>query len=182
MEIPVASVSESMAALAGHPHDGRVLPLVVGGEVTAVLYAWGVRQGEVLELLTQVAAMVGQAFPPAESPPPSAVRLAGESVCPTSWEGLSPEEQEVHLRAQRFARVRVAEMRLAEGAAVQSGLVHRDLYGALRGRIDAARETMRHSFFAPCASMVDYIHVELVRALAHDDPTLLGEDYPGPLA
>ena len=175
-----------MAALAGHPPDGRVFPLLVGEEVPALLYAWGVRQGSVLELLTQVAATVGQALPRASSSPSLAVRLAGESACPTavatSWESLSPAEQAIHLRAQRFARVQVAEARLAEGAAVQSGLTNRDLYTALQARIDAAREVMRQSFFALCPSMVDYLHVELVRALAHDDPELLGKDYPGPLA
>jgi hypothetical protein len=27
--------------------------------------------------------------------------------------------------------------------------------------------------------MVDYLHLELVRTLANDDPELLGENYPG---
>jgi hypothetical protein len=85
------------------------------------------------------------------------------------------------LRAQRFARVQIAEMRLQDGAAVQSGRNHRNLYGALRSRIDVARATFRQSYFAHCCNMVDYIHVELVRTLAHDDAELLGKDYPGPM-
>ena len=89
--------------------------------------------------------------------------------------------QAVHLRAQRFARVQVAEMRLRDGAAVQSGRTRRDLYAALRARIDEARVTFRQSYLAPCSSMVDYLHVEMVRTLAHDDSDLLGKDYPGPL-
>jgi hypothetical protein len=30
--------------------------------------------------------------------------------------------------------------------------------------------------------MVDYLHLEIVRSLAHDDERLLGAGYPGPMA
>jgi hypothetical protein len=72
-------------------------------------------------------------------------------------------------------------MRLFQAEAVQSGRTHRNLYDALRKPIDAARETFRTQFFAPCASMVDYLHLELARTLAYDDADLLGTTYPGPL-
>jgi len=98
-----------------------------------------------------------------------------------AWDALPDEEQGLHLRARRFARVRVAEMRLYEATAVESGRTGRDLYGALRQRIDDARVTFRESYLAFCPHMADYLHVELVRTLAHDDPDLLGKDYPGPL-
>jgi hypothetical protein len=29
--------------------------------------------------------------------------------------------------------------------------------------------------------MVDYLHLEIVRSLAHDDDRLLGSSYPGPM-
>jgi len=98
-----------------------------------------------------------------------------------SWESMTPEEQQIHLRAQRFARVQVAEIRLKEGAAVQAGRLRHNLYEVLREPIDAARELLRKDFFANCPSMVDYLHVELVRTLANDDVELLGNDYPGPM-
>jgi ATP-dependent helicase YprA (DUF1998 family) len=72
-------------------------------------------------------------------------------------------------------------MRLFEADTVQSGRSHRDIYGALRERIDAARKSFHEQFFAVCPSMVDYLHVELVRTLANDDSDLLGKEYPGPL-
>ena len=95
---------------------------------------------------------------------------------------LTAEEQQVHFRAQRFARVRVAEMRLYEGDAVLSGRAKRNLYEALRKPIDSERKTFHDSFYTACLSMVDYLHLEMVRTLANDDPELLGKDYPGPLA
>ena len=88
----------------------------------------------------------------------------------------------MHLGAQRFARVHVAELRLYRAAAVQTGRTQRDLYGALRQPIDAARARFREKFFAACPSMVDYLHLELLRTLANDDSELLGKEYPGPMA
>jgi len=111
---------------------------------------------------------------PAAPPPPPAEPVS-------AWDGLPAEEQAIHLRALRFARVRVAEMRLDGGAAVEAGRTERDLYRALRPRIDDARETFRRLYLALCPNMADYFHVEMVRTLAHDDPELLGKDYPGPL-
>jgi hypothetical protein len=161
-------VSQDLVKLLGHPLNGRVsiFPLVVRDRVPALLYAWGGVQGPALELLTQVAAA---AWTPMSSSPAAA------------WDRLPPDEQRIHLRAQRFARVEVARMRLFQSDAVLAGRAGRNLYDALRNSIDAARETFRQSFFAPCSSMVDYLHLELVQTLANDDPDLLGNNYPGPI-
>jgi hypothetical protein len=161
-------VSEELAKLLGHSAEGRVFifPVVVRDSVPALLYAWGSVQGAAVELLTQVTAAAWTAMPPPAS----------------AWDRLPPEEQRIHLRAQRFARVRAAEMRLFQGDAVRAGRVGCGLYDALREPIDAARKVFRLSFFTPCSSMVDYLHLELVHTLANDDPELLGNNYPGPLA
>jgi hypothetical protein len=98
-----------------------------------------------------------------------------------SWFSLSKEEQERHLRAQRFARVQVAEMRLYKSQAVKTGRIERDLYGALREDVDRARDAFRQDFLTASPTMVDYIHLELLRTLANDDVELLGPTYPGPL-
>jgi hypothetical protein len=117
-----------------------------------------------------------------EPPPPELVTIEPAPPQPASaWDRLPAEEQRIHLRAQRFARVQAAEMRLFQADAVLAGRAGRDLYDTLRNSIDAAREAFRLSFFAPCASMVDYLHLELVQTLAHDDPDLLGNNYPGPM-
>jgi hypothetical protein len=94
---------------------------------------------------------------------------------------LSREEQDLHLRAQRFARVQVAEMRLYKSGMVKDGRTKQNIYGALREEIDLSREAFRAQFMSGTKSMVDYFHLELVHTLANDDPALLGQDYPGPL-
>jgi hypothetical protein len=179
-----AEVSGEMAGLASHGEEDRasIFPLVVENRVPALLYAWGDVQGAALELFAQVAAAawIAPATAPVELVTIAPAAPAGAAV-PDAPE-LSGDAERLHLRAQRFARVQVAEMRLKEAAAVHSGAAQKNLYAALRPRIDAARAAMREKFFEPCPGMLDYLHLELVRTLAHDDPELLGKDYPGPLA
>jgi hypothetical protein len=86
------------------------------------------------------------------------------------------------LRAQRYARVKVAEMRLYAAERVTAGQNTRDLYSALRTQIDEARAAFAGQFLTPPNGVPDYLHEELVRALAQNDEALLGPHYPGPLA
>ena len=179
-------VSERLAEVLDHPPDGRVsiFPVVLRESVPALLYAWGSVQGPTLELLTQVAAAAWSALPPPPEPEPEPELVTIQPASPqpaSAWDRLPLDEQRLHLRAQRCARVQVARMRLAQADAVLAGRAGRDLYETLRESIDAARENYRQSFFAPCSSMVDYLHLELVQTLANDDPDLLGDNYPGPL-
>jgi hypothetical protein len=111
------------------------------------------------------------------TPPAPADKKTG-----SRWAELSPQERQLHLAAQRFARLHVAEMRLYRSDAVRSGRARLDLYDALRDPIDAAREGFRQKFIDPSKTMVDYLHLELLRSLADDDPHMLGHEYPGPLA
>jgi hypothetical protein len=193
-----SEVSPEIVSVLTHPADGRaqIYPLAivwtenVGGDnkdrVPALLYCWGAVQGAAVEMLAQVAAAVWDSLIVPE--PPQLVTIApAPQLAPapppvSPWDLLTPEDQAIHLRAQRFARVQIAQMRLNDGAAVQSGRTEKNLYGALRARIDGARARFHEMFFARCSSMVDYIHVELARNLAHDNADLLGKDYPGPLA
>jgi len=175
-------VSEELAKLLEHPPEGRVsiFPVVVRERVPALLYAWGSVQGPAVELLTQVAAAAWSAMP--EPAAPGLVTIGPAPPPPASaWDCLPLEDQRIHLRAQRFARVQAAEMRLFQADAVQAGRAGRNLYDTLRKSIDGAREAFHQSFFAPCPSMVDYLHLELVQTLANDDPDLLGNNYPGPM-
>jgi hypothetical protein len=172
-----AQVSPQLAALSGDS-SGRVViyPVVVRGHARTILYVWGAAQTAAAELLTQLASAVWSSMPE-----PAGLAQIRTNGARSAWEALPPEEQRIHLRAQRVARVDAAEMRLYETDAVASGRARRDLYGQLRERIDRARETFHKTFFEGCPSMVDYLHLELLHTLANDDPELLGKEYPGPL-
>lgn len=100
---------------------------------------------------------------------------------PFSWDDLTQEERENHMRAQRFARTQVAEMRLYKDDAVKSGRRDGNIYLRLKEEVDAARERYQSQFLDGQTHMRDYLHAELVETLAIDNPQLMGPDYPGPL-
>ncbi len=184
-----AEISQQLSTLLGHPPETRVsiFPIATARGCAALLCAWGAVEGPALELLAQTAGAFWGGRPArAEEEPEQLITIAsapdGPEAPASAWEQLSPEERRLHLTAQRFARVQAAEIRLRYPAEVQAGRTRRVLYAALRKPIDAAREAFRKNFFEPCPSMVDYLHLELVRTLAHDDPELLGTDYPGIMA
>ena len=149
--------------------QGHLFPIEERERVAAVLYA----EGDTLDVhgLEALAALAGACWRPAPLPRPAV----------PDWSQLAREDQDLHVRAQRFARVRVAEMRLYKSQAVRSGRAQRNLYAALKDEIDSAREAFHRDFTSASPAMPDYFHLELIRTLANDDVGLLGEDYPGPL-
>jgi len=119
----------------------------------------------------------GQAF----SGNPEAIEFLAKLAALTAPRGLTVLAGR-DLSAQRFARVKVAEMQLYQCPAVKAGRRSRDLYGSLQPEIDAARDAFRKRFLTPGHESGDYLHAELVRELANEDATLLGPGYPGPMA
>jgi hypothetical protein len=99
-------------------------------------------------------------------------------TAPASNLNVNPQE----VSAQRFAKVKTAEIQLYQAPAVKAGRAARDLYGALKPHMDAARQAFEELYLTNGNRTADYLHSEFVRALANDDATLLGPGYPGPLA
>jgi len=166
----------------------HLVPLCGRQQVLGVLYAGGDAEHldtNAVEALAMLAAaaldalLVRSLSRPGVSAPLPAIEPSA-SAAAAAWDTLSKQEQELHLRARRFARVQVAEMRLYKSRQVRSGRQACNLYGALKEEIDASREAYRRQFLA-VPNMVDYLHQELVHSLSNDDPSLLGPDYPGPL-
>jgi hypothetical protein len=114
--------------------------------------------------------------PPAAPPEPQQV---AETKLPT-WTDLPADQRQLHIRAQRFARVAVAELQLARPEACRAGREQSDLYLFLKREIDKARENYRKQFMI-VPSMVDYLHLELIQTAAQGDEEKLGADYPGRL-
>jgi len=198
-------ISDALVRLFGHKPNERIhlFPLVVNETVTGMFYATGRVQAQLLELLSGVAGLQCHIFTLASDQP--AASRSSQSVSDQmvtisgpvpngspaekpinagqhkEWRALSRGEQHLHLAAQRFARVQVAEMRLSSLDVVRSASEARDIYGALKSPIDAARAEFREKHMTSSPTMVDYLHLELVRSLANDDAILLGPNYPGPL-
>jgi hypothetical protein len=201
-----SELSELLAAFLAQGQDQEtrccLFPIVTRQGVPAVLYAdTSEVDVDALELLVATAGAVFEArpapamvSPAAIAPPPEslvtispAIPSAASHGTPAqkpeilSWFSLSHEDRELHLRAQRFARVQVAEIRLYQSEKVKNARAAHDLYTSLKEEIISGREVFRGKFLNASDSMVDYLHLELVRTLANDDVELLGQDYPGPM-
>jgi hypothetical protein len=174
-----SEMSEVIARLAGEDAARKfyLVPILAKAQVIALLYA-DAKDHNVetngLELLATVAGALIESRSWADSARPTLVNIAASRI---------PQvDQDLHLKAQRFARNQIAEMRLYKSQNVKIGRAARNLYTSLKAEIDSARETFRRDFLSAPGGMVDYLHLELVRTLANDDVELLGSDYPGPLA
>ena len=77
--------------------------------------------------------------------------------------------------------MRVAEIRLGEEDALRDGTAAKDIYTALRSPIETARQQFLQTYLSKSPTMVDYLHLEILRTLAGDDDQLLGASYPGPM-
>ena len=180
-------LSEPVASLVGESsgHRSSLFPLTARERVAAILYADSSGddlEPAALEMLCSVASVVLESVA-GTRPGGELVKIMGgpEPARATTWFALDREEQNLHLRAQRFARVLVAEMRLYQAQAVKTGRTERNLYKPLQSEIDKGREIFRRDFLSKSTSMVDYLHLELVRTLANDEGDLLGTEYPGPM-
>lgn len=165
---------------------GLAVPVRVGGETVAVVYAddaaAGKREvpsawpevveilvrhaGRCLEVLTVARVTQSAAAPKPESPqtpryaPHARARQAG---------GEDDEDA-----ARRYAKLLVSEIKLYHEGAVAQGRRDRNLMGRLRSEIDRARRLYEERVPAPIRAKTDYFGQELVRTLANGDAALLG--------
>lgn len=170
-------LSDLVAGWVGEDADQKfyLFPIAAKDRIVGLLYADAAASVETngLELLTTVAGAVMESRDFGSAQRATLVNIAAPS--------RTRENLDLNVKAQRFARNQVAEIRLYKSQNVKIGRAGRNLYMSLRAEIDSARETFRRDFLSGSGTMVDYLHLELVRTLANDDVQLLGPDYPGPL-
>jgi hypothetical protein len=120
----------------------------------------------------------------AVEPPPSPAEPAAEAEAPKAGKlrEVQPqtEEEKLHSDARRFARLLVTEIKLYNEQAVVEGRTNNDLYARLRRDVDRSRDMYEKRISPVIARKADYFHDEIVRILAGNDPSTLGDDYPGP--
>ena len=106
---------------------------------------------------------------------PQAVAVA-ESVPPAA-PGVSTEDQEVHRKAQRFARLLVDEIKLYNQARVAEGRKNKDVYDRLKEAIEKSRTTYQKRYGNTVAASANYFQDEVVRSLAEDDISIMGSNF-----
>jgi hypothetical protein len=119
--------------------------------------------------------------PAAEVVEVAAVHAASAAAAPAAaadpWAGLSPEDADVHRKAQRFARLLVDEIKLYNQAKVAEGRRNKDLYDRLKEDIDKSRGTFQKRYGSTVAASGDYFQHELLRSLAEDDVSIMGSNF-----
>jgi len=120
---------------------------------------------------------------PAESAPreaPAVAAAPAASAAPqASLDGVSAEEQELHRKAKRFAKLLVDEIKLYNQAKVAEGRQSREIYKLLREDIEKSRATYEKRYSGTPVASAAYFNEEVVRILADNDRALLGSDFPG---
>jgi hypothetical protein len=189
----------------GNPWDGNatVFPLVVKEKVAAIVYCDSGRDTgkqtdySAVEVLTRFACLwlehaavkkhVGAAgtetgvvaAPPPPPAQPHAPAVSAPSPADPALDGLPAEEQELHKKARRFAKLLVDEIKLYNQSKVAEGRQNRDLYKVLREDIEKSRATYDKRYGSTPVAGAKYFDSEVVRVLADNDRSLLGSDFPG---
>jgi hypothetical protein len=111
----------------------------------------------------------------AQAIPEAAMSAAASAGGPVSVP--TGEDADVHHKAQRFARLLMDEIKLYNQAKVSEGRKHRDLYDRLKEDIEKSRGTYQKRYGNTAAGTADYFNQELIRSLAEDDVSLLGNNF-----
>jgi hypothetical protein len=175
------------------PADGRclVLPLVVKDKVAAMIYAdagtvpGGMVDSSGLQALTRFAAIwlelaalrkAGGSAPTEEVAQPAVAMAASAPVSAPPASGT--EEDELHKKARRFAKLLVEEIKLYNQPRVEEGRQHKDLYDRLKVDIEKSRSTYDKRYAESAVASADYFTQELIRILADNDASLMGASFP----
>ncbi len=118
--------------------------------------------------------------PPPPAEPAEDLAHAVPSASPTSDDRLtelSPADQEAHKKAKRFAKLLVDEIKLYNKDKVAEGKQNKNLFSVLKEDIEKSRSTYEKRYGSTAAADARYFDSELVRVLADNDISLLGNEY-----
>jgi len=177
------------------PAEGQclVLPLVVKDKVAAVIYAdagtvpGGTLDSSGLQALTRFAAIwlelaalrkAGGASATEESVQPQPAAAMATSAPASAAASSGSEEDELHKKARRFAKLLVEEIKLYNQPRVDEGKQHKDLYDRLKVDIEKSRSTYDKRYAESAVASADYFTQELIRILADNDASLMGASFP----
>jgi len=170
---------------AGHAGDrhAMALPVRVGGEVVAVLYADAPRVNEpssdarwpaILEVLARHASRVLEAMTVQQAAGlslPRPMARGSHTAVPGPVEQAGKGDEEA---ARRYARLLLSEIRMYHEPIVDAGRRSGDLMSRLQGEIARARKLYDARVPESVEARAEYFDQELVRTLAGGDRTLLG--------
>ena len=173
-EPPVEAVAETMPAPAMEPaYEMQPAPAMqseVQGDWNAMAAA-ATAEAETTAVAEQEPTAVPWPTGPIE------MRITETAPQPEPVPAVSPEDQLMHTKAQRFARLLVDEIKLYNQSKVAEGRTNRDLYDRLRDPIEKSQATYQKRYGSTVAASGKYFQHELIRSLAEDDILLMGPNF-----
>ena len=172
-----ASAGEASAPVASAANEA---PMVAGSEAQTVIAEGMIAEGvtaEAQNAIVEVQSAVVEIDPALAEPLP-----IGHAETETTSEtppvpSISPEDQEVHRKAQRFAHLLVDEIKLYNQAKVAEGRKNKDLYDRLKETIEKSRATYQKRYGNTVAASGNYFQREIIRSLAEDDLSIMGANF-----
>ena len=114
------------------------------------------------------------------TPAPIAVDVApkgGGAAAAAAAVEVSAQDEEVHKKARRFAKLLVDEIKLYNQAKVNEGRQNKDLYSRLKEDIEKSRASYDKRYGNTVAGQADYFTEEVVKVLADNDRSLMGSGF-----
>jgi hypothetical protein len=175
---PVAAVPTPVPAPA--PPPGIPEPMVQIPTTLAVPTTGKPVEEEAPAAVEEPAAPMVEAAPAMDSSSAAAAARAAAPAFEVS--ALSPDEQEIHRRASRAAKVSMQDIKLLRKKDLALARENADICVRLREDLDKARKEYDRRFKAILDQPVDYFYQWCVDILADGNPALLGEyPYPSPI-
>jgi len=169
---PVPAFNDPFASHAPAYASGQAMAAAAAGEASAPVA--GAAHSAIAEV--QSAAVEAEMEPGLAEPLP--IGQAETKATPeTPASSISPEDEDVHRKAQRFARLLVDEIKLYNQAKVAEGRKHKDLYDRLKETIEKSRATYQKRYGKTVAASGNYFHNEIIRSLAEDDLSIMGANF-----
>jgi hypothetical protein len=179
----VSTATEPAPAFAMLPQDraGLAVPITVGGQSVAVLYADDASAPEpeapaswpeaIQVLAAHASACLSQitAVRTTQAMHQMSTAAGSRPVAAGSAPGTEEDSS-----ARRYARLLVSEIKLYNEAAVRTGREKRDLLNRLRPEIERARRLYEERVSPAVGARASYFQQELVHTLADGDSALLG--------
>jgi hypothetical protein len=122
-------------------------------------------------------ASAGEASAPIPGGSLEASAMAGLSHHAAPDASSSSDDEEIHRKAQRFARLLVDEVKLYNQAKVAEGRKNRDIYDRLKEAIEKSRAIYQKRYGNTIAASGNYFQHEIVRSLAEDDLSIMGANF-----
>jgi hypothetical protein len=177
---PFASHAPAYAMAAAA--SGQATATVAAVEPTAVHHADAHHDAPHVDGHSTIAEVqsVAVAEPLTASSEPLAVGQVHTEVAPDApppGPPMSPEDEEVHRKAKRFARLLVDEIKLYNKSKLAEGRANKNLYDLLQDPIDKSRATYQKRYGSTVAASGNYFEDEVKRSLAEDDMSVMGPNF-----